>query len=141
MEIVLVTNPNYKKSYIDVAFENDFEILNVYDKGEEVNDISEVCYSVWNKVEMIAEDSVFYGVELDGGKIGYFVFQGNILFSFGVGLKWRKKDILLQFFKVILSKIGDGFTIALYSYNQRAIKWLQKMGMNIVAKEITILKF
>ena len=140
MKAVLLNNDKNKKEYIDTAFQNDFEIIELYDKDENVTDISEVCTSIFDKCKLIEKESLFYGVESEGEKIGYFVFQGNVLVSFGVSVNWRKSGILVRFFEIIITHIGSGFTILLYSYNKRAIKWLEKMGMEVVAKEITILK-
>ena len=140
MKAVLLNNDKNKKEYIDTAFQNDFEIIELYDKDENVTDISEVCTSIFDKCKLIEKESLFYGVESEGEKIGYFVFQGNVLVSFGVSVNWRKSGILVRFFELIITHIGSGFTILLYSYNKRAIKWLEKMGMEVVAKEITILK-
>ena len=140
MKAVLLNNDKNKKEYIDTAFQNDFEIIELYDKDENVTDISEVCTSIFDKCKLIEKESLFYGVESEGEKIGYFVFQGNVLVSFGVSVNLIKSGILVRFFEIIITHIGSGFTILLYSYNKRAIKWLEKMGMEVVAKEITILK-
>jgi hypothetical protein len=139
MKAVFVNDKEKIKEFIDIAFENDFEIIELYDKSVKVDDIAGVTYSVHEKLKLV-EDLIFYGIEVNGVKIGYFAYKDNLLISFGVNILWRKYRIFVVLFDMIKEKIGENFQCVLFSYNQRAIKWLQKMKMEVVCENVTILK-
>lgn len=139
MKAIFTNNPTERKEFIDAAFENDFEIIELYDKSVKVEDIAGVTHSIYEKLELI-DDIQFYGIDVYGIKIGYFAFKDNLLISFGVNILWRKSRIFVVLFDMIKDKIGKNFQCVLFSYNQRAIKWLQKMKMEVVCENVTILK-
>jgi hypothetical protein len=139
MKAIFINNNSERKEFIDIAFENDFEIIEIYDKSVQVEDIAGVTHSIHEKLELV-ENIQFYGIEVYDIKIGYFAFKDSLLISFGVNILWRKYRIFVVLFDMIKSKIGENFQCVLFSYNQRAIKWLQKMKMEVVCENVTILK-
>ena len=63
--------------------------------------------------------------------IGFFVITNETLISFGLNIKYRKKDELECFFSFIKKMMQIGFRCILWNKNVRAIKWLINMGMVI----------
>jgi hypothetical protein len=59
-------------------------------------------------------------------------YQRNILISFCVKPEHRNKDNLEAFGYFIKREVGNHFNCYLYNNNTRAIRFLQKIGMNIV---------
>lgn len=76
----------------------------------------------------------FYKVIYQKEPIGFIVTRGDILYSFGISMKFRKKNILIDWWQVIKQLLGKRFMCILYKNNTRAISFLEKQGM-IIADE------
>jgi len=74
----------------------------------------------------------YYKVIYQKQPIGYFVTFGDYLYSFGISMKFRKKDILVGWFLGVKKVLGKQFKALLYEHNTRAISHLEKQGMTIV---------
>jgi hypothetical protein len=61
--------------------------------------------------------------------IGYVVLFNDCLYSFGINKKYRKKEILIDWWSSVRSLMGKNFFTALYKNNERAINFLVKQGM------------
>ena len=61
--------------------------------------------------------------------IGYVVSYEGVLYSFGINIKFRKKDILLSWWEELKKTIGREFVCRLYRNNTRAIEFLKKQQM------------
>lgn len=127
------------KDYVYNAFIDDEELIEYFDKNANVKTTNEAIESVCEKIKSQYSDSAFFGVEINGIKEGYFVFRENLLISFGMNKKYRNKEVLSEFWEEIKKHLGNSFQAALYSYNTRAISFLEKCGMKILYDNITIL--
>ncbi len=127
------------KEYIDETFYGDDEILNCYDKTVPVTRITDVCESVFTKIESLQQSAEIRGIEIGGMKVGYFVFHPSVLLSFGINSEYREKEYLIDFWETINTELGGTFQVALFSYNRRAINWLQKCGMKILFDNATLM--
>lgn len=92
----------------------------------------------------IIEASEDYGVSLfavlidhGGGSyqsIGFTVLmkegQGaRLLYSFGINIAWRRKEVLLEWLKAVEKEFGDKrYGVSLYLVNSRAINFFKKNG-------------
>lgn len=84
--------------------------------------------------------AVFY----DKKPIGYVVYAYKILYSFAIAVKYRTKEVLTKWFDKIVEVLGDGFVCFLYRNNERAIGFLERMGMKAVNEQnsiVTLIKY
>lgn len=77
----------------------------------------------------------YYKVLFDKEPIGYFVCGKQLLYSFAVAVKFRKKEILMKWWDNIKAVLGKIFTTVLYEHNTRAISFLEKQGMEVYKRE------
>lgn len=138
MEIKYITIDELKE-YIYTAFFDDYELIDYYDKNEEIKSTDEAIENVYQKISIIYPTANFLGVQIEGNKAGYFVCEDSLLISFGLNKKYRNKEILPVFWEEIKNKMGKNFQCCLYSYNVRAIRFLEKYGMVKLLENVTIL--
>ena len=126
--------------YIDCAFSDDHELLRYYDKGEHIETLDDACQNVYEKIKKNYPEAILYGININGKPVGYFAYFNTLLVSFGLNVNERTKDNLIDFWDHIKDTIGPNFQSILYSYNDRAISFLKKCGMDIVFDNVTILQ-
>lgn len=123
---------------IEAAFLGDGEIVSLYDRDACVATVSDVCGNVLEK--LLSHDGLrFYGLYSGDLPVGFFAFSEGVLVSFGLAVERRTEDGLAAFWKEIKST-EESFLCYLYSYNQRAIRWLQKMGATPIFHNVTLLQ-
>lgn len=115
---------------IEVAFNGDNEILKLYDPSVIVYDIYGVVCSIHEKIATHSR-IIIKGVYEKEELIGYFVYNDEYLISFGLAVKFRARKFLRKFFNLIKNELGGKFVCFLFTRNQRAIRWLCKMGVVI----------
>jgi hypothetical protein len=130
---------NHLQEYVRTAFENDFELIDFYDKSVSVSSIEEICENVCDKLESLIEPCELRGILVNDKIVGYFAFSQGILTSFGLNLVYRNEEYLKEFWELIKSEIGGSFQCCLFGHNLRAIKYLEKMEMKIILENMTIL--
>lgn len=70
----------------------------------------------------------------EGKSIGFTVLMNEgaevrLLYSYGINVVWRKKDVLLSWLQAIENKFGDkNFAVSIYAVNSRAITFFKKNG-------------
>jgi hypothetical protein len=128
------------RPYIDVAFNKDYELIDLYDKSVDVKSIEEICENVFYKISSLIKPCELRGVLVKENPIGYFAFETGSLISFGVNKQHRYKEHLSEFWELIKHELGGTFTTCLFSYNIRAINWLKKCNMNILFDNLTVLQ-
>lgn len=125
--------------YVFNALLDDDEIVKYYDKKCDMHTPFECVENLVNKIRKFYTYSFMAGIEINGQKEGYFVWDDNILISFSISPKYRNKETLSIFWREIKKRLGKEFHCMLYSHNIRAIEFLQKNGMKIMYDEVTIL--
>lgn len=63
--------------------------------------------------------------------IGYIVAFSDFIFSFALGIKYRTKEILKQWWDMCISFFGIGIKFGLVNNNKRAINYFKQRGMII----------
>lgn len=127
--------------YVAGAFKGDDDIVFYYDRNEKVKTVDDASNNVVEKIRKIYSGSELRGVQIDGERVGYFVFADELLISFGMNKKYRNKEVLSEMWDEIKKELGATFQCLLYSYNVRGVEWLRKCGMDILFENITILRF
>ena len=117
---------------IKVAFDEDKKIFEFYDPNKNITSLDEIVKDIYSKGAGFSElsDGVIAMEVYEKGKlIGYFFYNNKMLISFALNVAYRQRKYLKEFFSLIKSTIGKGFSCLLWSKNIRAIKYLMKMGM------------
>jgi hypothetical protein len=129
---------------IHIAFKDDKKLIQEYHiLGGTLEDcVRDTKLKIIEESERITLD--WYKVLDDYGEIiGFLVVNDTykILYSFGLNINSREKYKKLFFYKLSIMFDGE-FTCGLWGKNERAIRFLEKMGMQVVSKyeNIKILK-
>lgn len=128
--IIEQVNIEQLKEYVELVYRGDDDLLNTYHINPPYTfeeGVEETMRAIKNVVEQTPTGC--YGVIKDGEKIGYFVSFVNNLYSFGISIEKRTKEILAEFWNKIVETISKEFICVLYRNNTRAINWLEKCGM------------
>jgi len=120
--------------YVSAAYENDNELFEKYHVAK--YGFKEAVEETVRMIEVTANlpdvEMRYFGVKEEDVKIGYLcVFQHN-LYSFGIAIDKRNKEVLFAFWQAILEVIGESFITMLYPNNTRAIGWVKGCGMQEV---------
>jgi hypothetical protein len=119
------------KDIIQKAFEGDNEIGLYCDPSIAGATPDEVSLDVFNKLNEIegVYNGTFKEYQKDGQPVGFCYLIGSVLISFGINKSHRNSDNLCSFYNFMKS---DGLSSAfLWERNTRAIKWLEKCGMEV----------
>lgn len=125
---------NQLEPAVRVAFENDNDMLRLYDKNVIVNNLEDVIIDVLHKLKeypSVYPDTIFKSVVDKNKTVGYIVFKEETLISFGLCMEYRKRKYLNDFFSLIRKELKGHFCCTLWSRNIRAVKWLLGMGLKI----------
>jgi methyl coenzyme M reductase gamma subunit len=117
---------------IQVSFEEDIKIIELYDPNVEVKTIDDVVKSINEKIFEIKDLCICKGVYDKGKLIGYYVYTNMLLISFSLSPKYRTRGYLREFFGMIRKDLGKKFVCRLWSKNIRAIKWLLKNDLEVI---------
>lgn len=117
---------------VAISYEKDEELFEKYHVGK-----MNFPQAVLSTLDLIDDASQqlklsYYKVIYQKQPIGYFVTFDGYLYSFGISMKYRKKDILVGWFIAVKKVLGKNFRAMLYENNTRAISHLEKQGMKIV---------
>jgi hypothetical protein len=119
---------------IQLTYEGDSELFQ-YLPGNHTNYMTSVNGELINIYQMAKDKRLrYYKVIYQKKPIGYFVTFENHLYSFAINIKFRKKDILLDWWKELKKTLNKGFSCQLEEKNERAIKFLEKNNMKVVDK-------
>lgn len=125
--------------FVEAAFLLDTELLKYYDKGEKITRLEDIPGNILKKIEKHYPDAICVGLLLNDTPVGYFVYQFINLISFGLDKNYRNSTYLKEFWEIIKATVGNDFSCVLYDYNTRAIQWLEKCGMEVTLKNVTVL--
>ncbi len=119
------------KKYVEAAYEGDADLLTQYHVDTFTFD--QAVETTLDMIELTNVDNpmTYYGV-VDKERIGYLCTSKNNLYSFGINIKSRTREVLSEFWEKIKQVLGDSFICMLYENNTRAINWAIKCGMVIV---------
>lgn len=128
---------------IRIAYEDDSDLLNKYhikklDLMSAVDSTFKMIYDA-SKIEKLINYAVIY----DKKPIGYVtVFKdGTCLYSYAISVKYRKKEILREWFDKVEKVLSPDFYTMLYSNNLRAAKFLEKMGLEKISHKGNVVTY
>lgn len=117
---------------VAISYEKDEELFDKYHIGK-----MNFPQAVLSTLDLIDDASKelklsYYKVVYQKQPIGYFVTFDGYLYSFGISMRFRKKDILVGWFVAVKKVLGLNFRAMLYENNTRAISHLEKQGMKVI---------
>lgn len=125
------------KEGIRIAFQRDDAIFDFYDPTANVKDLEGIVQDVYGKIkrQQKTDKLEYFGIFEGEDFIGYSVTGENFLYSFGINVAWRQKEILLQWWEAIKILMNKDFAILLYNRNKRAIEFLLKNNCELEKEE------
>ena len=123
---------NELKDAISISFRQDKDIYSLFDPNVTVESLEEIVDNVSEKILTYGENCHYLGVYEKQRLIGYFTYKEKQLISFALSMPFRQRKYLREFFKIIRTEISGHFMALLWSKNIRAIKYLQKNGMEVI---------
>lgn len=117
---------------VQIAFKGDEELFNKYYqfKMDEMGCVNTTLLKIYETAKL--KKLNYYKVVYSQKPIGFVVYFDNLLYSFGIELKHRKKDILLHWWDKITKTMPKQFACMLYAHNERAINFLKRNGMEVM---------
>jgi len=116
---------------IRLSYEGDNDLLEKYHVGKYTLGQAVIVSCQMMEFKSKKEKLSYYKVIFRDKPVGYFITYEKHLFSFGIAMNFRTKEILTSWFDSVKKVLGDMFTTELYDNNTRAIKFLQKQGMKV----------
>lgn len=120
---------NEIKRLVEIAFNGDSDLVEKYhiiNKG-----FSEAVDSTVGRIIDTSRiyDYKFFKVLHEKKPVGFFVVGNQVLYSFGINIKYRTKNILANWWELVKKELGSQFMSMLYSKNERAVNYLKNRGM------------
>lgn len=128
-------NKKQFKDAIKIAFDADKVIYNLYCPHVKVETVDDIVDDISARIGKDVSKATIKGVYEKNELIGYYVYHGKTLVSFALNVKYRNRKYLKEFWNKIRSDLKGSFQAFLWSKNIRAAKWLEKMGMKIIAQD------
>lgn len=119
---------------VEISYEGDADLFDKYHLSK--MEFSGCVDSTMELIEGASREKVltYYKVLLQKKPIGYVITCPNVLYSYAIAVKYRKKKILMEWWGAVKSLFSGVFATGLYENNTRAILFLQRQGMIIVEK-------
>lgn len=116
---------------VDLAYSGDNDLLDKFHVKKFTQ--KQAVESTMNMVREAAEvkELSYYKVTNDKVAIGYFITFDDFLYSFGFNKKHREENILKAWWEAVKSVLGEDFFAGVLKNNVRAIRFLEKCGMEI----------
>lgn len=113
---------------IKIAFIEDKKIFALYDPHVKVETVEDIVVDIVRKVSHFTGAKLI-GVYENDELVGYFVYRGKILISFSIAMTYRVRKYLREFFQLMNKELKKDFVVYLWRRNSRAIRWLEKNGL------------
>jgi hypothetical protein len=135
---------NELQDVIELSYRDDEELLNKYHVARFT--LHEAVSSTMGMINEMAEQRklTYYKVLYDKKPIGYVVVFEDFLYSYGINVKFRVKNVLSAWWDEVVKILKGRFITMLYKNNTRAIEFLQRRGMRILQEKdysVTLIKF
>ncbi len=128
-------NTTQFKEAIKIAFDSDKDIYSLYCPHVSVNNVDDIVNDIATRIGKDVSSAIIKGIYEKSELIGYYVYYGKTLISFALGMKYRNRKYLKEFWSKIREDLRGSFQCFLWSRNRRGYRWLEKNGMKIVAQD------
>lgn len=116
---------------VRVAFSGDQKIYDLYDPNVSVTEEEDIVKDIVSKAYSFDNKVTYMNVYEKNELAGYFFFREKLLISFALNSKFRTRKYTHEFYSLIKKEIKGHFSCILWAKNVRAIKFLEKMGMEM----------
>lgn len=125
-------SPTYLMVHVYEAFRGDRELIDTYHlvNGSLMQCITSTVTEIRRQADR-GENLVYLGVYQQGAMIGYSILAPSCLFSFGIHIASRTKDVLMDWWRQICFLLNGEFATWIWAKNTRALAFLQRNGMEI----------
>lgn len=110
-------------------FGHDNNLMNYYDPTSSCKNKEEAIMEIYHKLVDHANERPCEFVRDD---IGYIFYSEGLLISFCVKPEHRNSEDLSYFGNLIKTKVGQHFKCFLFNINEKAINFLERIGMKQV---------
>lgn len=131
--------PEDIRPYIWLAFQDDEELLtNIHiSPGTLDHCVDHTFESIKKEADFYKGDIAFYIVSCNGVHVGFTITinndpRPNELYSFGINIKHRNKDLLVGWLKAVSELLAYSYYIVLWSKNDRAIQFFKRNGFSVI---------
>lgn len=115
--------------FVSIALKEDEDLITKYHLQDAT--MQELILNNVKNIEELAKTKEVkcYGVFLEDQAIGFSVISEQLLYSFGINVYCRQKEIVLNWLKGIKKIMKDNFVVCLYRENTRAINFFLRNGL------------
>ncbi len=130
MKLIAKKTHDIKRVIAD-CYKTDSELIEKYHKLSPTTLGIATDYTV-GALSGIKNELEFFELYCDDDFCGYFAIQAEkIIVGFFLLPKFRNKEVILKFWRIVKSKFKDEILCGLYEHNIRAIKFLKKTGFTL----------
>lgn len=113
--------------YVAIAFKEDSELLTEYSHYSTMEEL--ILTNVENAKELARTKEVkCYGMYLEQTPIGFTVISEKLLYSFGINLYCRQKEVKAIWLSWLNRVFDNNFVVTLYIKNTRAVNYFLRNG-------------
>lgn len=132
---LIAKKTNDIKRVIADCYKTDEELIAKYHKLAPTTFAEAVLHTV-SSLNSIKHELVIYELFCDDEFSGYYGVQnGKILTGFFILPKFRTKDFILKFWRIVKSKFKGSMFCGLYGHNTRAINFIKKTGFMLYSEQ------
>lgn len=107
-------------------FGNDNNLLDYFDPESKASSNEEAINEIYQK---LMEHSKEKDCTFKRTDVGYIFYSDKLLISFCVKPECRNRKNLAEFGEFIKLELGSSFSCYLYNRNEKAIRFLEKLGL------------
>ena len=126
--------PEDLRLLIRKAYEDDHEMKSIHIlEGASLEEMVEYTYRQVMEDEMSSQVKI-YGVYLDHTLIGYTTLVLDpikLLFTFGINIHYRTKDVLIGWLKTLDRYLGHSYMLTVREKNERTMKFFKRNGFEV----------
>lgn len=134
IRLVKISKPELLES-VAISYEGDNDLFEKYHIAQ-MDFMNCVVATMGMILDTAKEkDLTYYTVMYNKNKIGYVVVFEDFLYSYGINIKFRKKNILISWWAEVVKIMKGKFITMLYLNNERAISFLKKQHMVVMQED------
>lgn len=117
-------------SAINFAFRGDWQLIHKYHLIN--GDLTDCVKSTFREIDRVSQGGTpleYFGIYYEEMLIGFTVTGPKLLFSFGINIQYRTKEIVLKWWQCVLTYLGQDFVTFLFKKNKPAVDFLMRNGM------------
>lgn len=117
------------QEFVAIAFKEDADFITKYHFQDST--MNDLIFNTVKNIEELAQTKEVkcYGMFLEQTPIGFTVISEKLLYSFGINVYCRNKDVKAVWWKWIKRVFDNNFVVCLYRENTRAVNFFLHNGL------------